>query len=227
MLSNLDRLARDVEHAQDISRLNAFYDQAFSLLTNPRSRAAFDLEAEPAEVRRRFGKFRFGQCCLLARRLIEADARFVQVNWSSHVEPVEDTGDGGWDMHDRNFQQFQDRHAWMLDQAVSTLLEDLQERGLLESTVVVAVGEFGRTPKINNKSGRDHWHQCYSGLVAGGGLAGGRIIGASDPLGEYPVETPVTPADLFTTALQQVGIGTPELTNAGLLPLGQAIEGLL
>lgn len=227
LLRGIDTLAREIERAPDVTRLEAFYEQAFALLTNPRSRAAFDLDEESDQTRRRYGKFRFGQCCLLARRLIEADAGFVQVNWSSHVEPVEDTGDGGWDMHDRNFQQFQDRHAWMLDQSLSALLGDLHERGLLESTVVVAVGEFGRTPKINGKSGRDHWHQCYSGLIAGGGLQSGKVIGASDPLAEFPVETPVTPADLFLTALHQVGIGTPELTGAGLLPLGSPVEGLL
>ena len=98
-------------------------------------------------------------------------SRFVQVNWSSHVEPVEDTGDGGWDMHDRNFQQFQDRHAWMLDKSLSALLDDLRRaRACSTKRSSIAVGEFGRTPKINGKAGRDHWHQCYSGLVAGGGL---------------------------------------------------------
>ena len=150
----------------------------------------------------------------------------MRVNWSSHVEPVEDTGDGGWDMHDRNFQQFQDRHSWMLDQSVSALLDDLQQRGLLDDTIVVAVGEFGRTPKINGKAGRDHWHQCYSGLVAGGGIRGGQIIGSSDRHGEYPSGHPITPADLFATVLDRIGIGTPELTAAGLIPQGKLVEEL-
>jgi uncharacterized protein (DUF1501 family) len=162
----------------------------------------------------------------MARRLVESGAKFVQVNWSAHVEPVEDTGDGGWDMHDRHFQQFQDRHAPLFDQALSALLDDLEARGLLSQTVVIALGEFGRTPKINEKAGRDHWHQCYSGLIAGGGIRGGAIIGASDPLAELPIQSPVTPADLFVTAFQQLGIRTPELTEANLLPLGEAIEGL-
>jgi uncharacterized protein (DUF1501 family) len=129
-------------------------------------------------------------------------------------------------MHDRNFQQFQDRHAWMLDQSVSALLDDLEGRGLLDETIVVAVGEFGRTPKINGKAGRDHWHQCYSGLVAGGGIRGGQIIGASDKHGEHPSSHPVTPADLFCTLLERVGIGTPQLTEVGLTPLGQVVEEL-
>ena len=153
--------------------------------------------------------------------------RFVQVNWSSHVEPVEDTGDGGWDMHDRHFQQYQDRHAWMLDQAASALLDDLDQRGLLDETVVIAVGEFGRTPKINAKAGRDHWEKCYCGLIAGGGLHGGQVIGESDSRAEYPVSRPLTPADLFTTALHQIGIGTTQLTAAGLTPRGQVIEELV
>ena len=227
LLDSFDRLARRVQESALTDKLDRFYQQAFSLLTSSRSRAAFDLDSEPESLRTRYGRFRFGQCCVLARRLVEAGTRFVQVNWSSHVEPVEDTGDGGWDMHDRNFQQFQDRHSWMLDQAVSSLLDDLQERGLWDDTIVVAAGEFGRTPKINAKAGRDHWHQCYSGLVAGGGIRGGQIIGASDHHGAFPVGRPMTPADLFTTVLQRIGIGTPELTGAGLISQGELIEELM
>jgi hypothetical protein len=223
----LDSLTYGVEHSPAMHRLDEFYQQAFSLLTSPASRDVFDLDREPDELRRKYGRYRFGQCCLLARRLIEAGSRFVQVNWSSHVEPVEDTGDGGWDMHDRYFQQYQDRHAWMLDQAMSALLDDLGERELLSETVVIAVGEFGRTPKINNKSGRDHWNDCYSALIGGGGIRGGQVIGQSDDQAEYPIQRPVTPADLFTTALNQLGIGTPEITSAGLLPLGELIEELV
>ncbi len=226
LLASLDEVARGVERSPTMHRLDEFYQQAFALLTSPSSRQVFDLEQESDDLRRRYGRFRFGQCCLLARRLVESGARFVQVNWSSHVEPVEDTGDGGWDMHDRNFQQFQDRHAWMLDQAVSALLDDLDERGLLAETVVVALGEFGRTPKINGKSGRDHWEHCYSGIVAGGGLRPGQVVGASDDLAQYPAVRPVTPADLFATVLGQVGIGTTELTSIGLLPRGEVIEEL-
>ncbi len=227
LLAELDGLARKLDRSPAAAKLEQFYTQAFALLTDPEARQVFDLEREPDALRRRYGRFRFGQCCLLARRLVEAGTRFVQVNWSSHVEPVEDTGDGGWDMHDRYFQQYQDRHAWMLDRALSALLDDLRERGLLEQTLVVAVGEFGRTPKINNKSGRDHWNQCYSGLVAGGGLRAGQVIGASDPRGEYPTSQPVTPADLFTTALTQMGIATTQLTTAGLAPQGEVIEDLV
>lgn len=227
LLREMEQIARKVDRSDAMNRLDDFYRQAFSLLTNTGAREVFDVSREADNVRRRFGRFRFGQCCLLARRLVEAGARFVQVNWSSHVEPVEDGGDGGWDMHDRHFQQYQDRHAWMLDQALSALLDDLEERGLLAETNVVAVGEFGRTPKINNKSGRDHWEHCYSGLVAGGGLRAGQVIGASDRLGEHPASSAFTSADLFATVLGQMGITTTTLTTNGLLPQGSPIEELL
>lgn len=224
--TDLDQLARQVEQSPDIARLDHHYQQAFSLLTSGAARSVFDLDSEPAPRRDRYGRFRFGQCCLLARRLIETGVRFVQVNWSSHVESVEDTGDGGWDMHDRNFAVMQDRHAWMLDQAASALLDDLDEHGLLQETVVVAIGEFGRTPKINNKAGRDHWNHCYSALVAGGGIRGGQVIGQSDARGEFPRSRPVRPCDLFTTVLDRLGIGTTRLTSVGLTPLGETISEL-
>ena len=142
-----------------------------------RPRRCSTCRQEPAASRDRYGRTRFGQSCLLARRLVEHGVPFVQVNWSDHVEAEEDSGDGGWDHHYRNFQIMQDRHAPWLDQALSALLDDLHERGLLETTLVVAVGEFGRSPKINDKAGRDHWEHCYSALLAGGGVArrpGGR-----------------------------------------------------
>jgi arylsulfatase A-like enzyme len=227
LLAEFDRLGDRLDKSKSLDRLDQFYQQAFSLLTSTESRSVFDLDREPDKLRRKYGRFRFGQCCLLARRLVEADVRFVQVNWSSHVEPVEDTGDGGWDMHDRNFQQLQDRHSWMLDQAMSALLDDLDERGMLDDTVVVAMGEFGRTPKINGKLGRDHWNQCYSGLVAGGGFRTAQVIGSSDRYGEHPTSQPVTPADLFRTVLQQIGIGTTQLTSVGMLPSGELIEPLM
>ena len=111
---------------------------------------------------------------------------FVQVNWSDHVEAEEDAGDGGWDNHYRNFQLMQDRQAPWLDQTLPALLEDLQQRGLLRSTLVVAIGEFGRTPRINDKAGRDHWEHCYSALIGGGGVRGGQVIGESDARAERP-----------------------------------------
>jgi uncharacterized protein (DUF1501 family) len=227
LLAQLDRQATALDQTRTIGKLDQFYQQAFSLLTSGNGRKVFDLEQESAKLRTQYGRFRFGQCCLLARRLVEAGVSFVQVNWSSHVEPVEDGGDGGWDMHDRNFIQMQDRHAWMLDQSMSALLSDLESRGLLETTLVIGVGEFGRTPKINNRAGRDHWQNCYSAVIAGGGVRGGQIIGSSDKLAEFPASRPLTPADLNLTILRQLGIGTAELTGFGLTPGAEVIEELL
>jgi uncharacterized protein (DUF1501 family) len=212
--------------AGPLARLERQRDLAHTLIASRESLAALDVGREAARVRQAYGSHRFGQCCLIARRLVEVGTPFVQVNWSTHVEGPEDAGDGGWDMHDRYFQIMQDRHGWMLDQALSALLDDLHEKGLLETTLVVAVGEFGRTPKINPRAGRDHWNTCYSALLAGGGVRGGQALGASDRRGEQPVDRPFTPADLGATILARVGIGTTDLTGIGLAPAGVVIDEL-
>lgn len=227
LLQQIDQTARRLDDSRTIQRLDDSYQKAYSLLLTPAARQFFDVAQETEATRRAYGNFRFGQCCLMARRLVEAGVPFVQVNWSSHVEPVEDGGDGGWDMHDRNFAILQDRHAWMLDQSLTALLDDLSDRGLLDSTIVMAAGEFGRTPRINAKAGRDHWEKCYSAVVSGGGLRSGQVIGASDPLGNYPASRPVTPGDLAATIYQRLGIGTTALTGLGLTPPGELIEELL
>ncbi|HLJ11918.1 MAG TPA: DUF1501 domain-containing protein [Planctomycetaceae bacterium] len=227
LLRRIETIPRQLEASRSIERLDEFYQQAFSLLLASSARRFFDVADEPEALRNQYGRFRFGQCCLMARRLVEAGVAFVQVNWSSHVEPIEDAGDGGWDTHDRNYPQLQDRHAWMLDQSLSALLGDLDGRGLLESTLVLAVGEFGRTPKINVRAGRDHWEHCYSGLVAGGGVRCGQVIGASDKLGQFPATRPLSPGDLAATLYAQLGIGTVQLTQAGLTPPGELIEELV
>jgi hypothetical protein len=226
LLGEIDDSARRLDSSRSVERLDQFYQQAFSLLMSGSARRFFDVAEEPESLRERYGRFRFGQCCLMARRLVEAGVPFVQVNWSSHVEPVEDAGDGGWDTHDRNYPQLQDRHAWMLDQSLTALFEDLETRGLLERTMVLAIGEFGRTPKINEKAGRDHWEHCYSALVAGGGLRCGQVIGSSDALGQYPATRRVSPGDLAATLYSQLGIGTTQLTQVGLTPPGDVIEEL-
>lgn len=206
--------------------MDKHYELAHSLIASRESLSALDVSREDPKTRDRYGPHRFGQCCLIARRLVEAGQPFVQVNWSTHVECPEDAGDGGWDMHDRYFQIMQDRHGWMLDRALSALLDDLQDRRLLDSTLVLALGEFGRMPKINDKAGREHWNNCYSGLIAGGGVQGGRVIGASDKRGEHPADRPATPADLGATILARLGIGAAELTGVGLTPSGRVIEEL-
>jgi hypothetical protein len=227
LLREIDQIASRLDESRNLQRLDEYYQKAYSLLLTPSARSSFDVVQEPAALRRAYGSFRFGQCCLMARRLIEAGVHFVQVNWSSHVEPVEDGGDGGWDMHDRNFAILQDRHSWMLDQSLTALLDDLHTRGLLDTTIVMVAGEFGRTPKINPRAGRDHWEKCYSALVAGGGLRGGQVIGASDPLGNFPASRPLTPGDLAATLYQRLGIGTTQLTQFDLTPPGELIEELL
>jgi uncharacterized protein (DUF1501 family) len=226
LMHALDHLERGAAAKRTAGALDAYRAQACALLTSPAARAMFDLTRESAQVQNRYGRTRFGQSCLLARRLVEHGIPFVQVNWSDHVEAEEDAGDGGWDHHYRNFQIMQDRHACWLDQAYSALLLDLRERGLLDKTLVLAVGEFGRTPKINDKAGRDHWEHCYSALVAGGGVRGGRVVGASDARAERPHERPVTPADLAATVYHCVGLTSEQQATLGLAGGGQVIEEL-
>jgi uncharacterized protein (DUF1501 family) len=222
-LSAAGRTADQLHAARALDEHRA---QAFALLTSPDARQAFDLTREPARLADRYGRTRFGQSCLLARRLIERGVPFVQVNWSDHVEAEEDSGDGGWDHHYRNFQIMQDRHALWLDQALSALLDDLHDRGLLASTLVLAMGEFGRSPKINDKAGREHWPNCYSILAAGGGVVGGRVIGASDARGEHPRDTPLTPADVYATVYHCIGMTSEQAATLGLSTSGRVIEEL-
>jgi hypothetical protein len=222
----LDALDRRTEQLRTASALDAYRAQAFEMLTSPAARTMFDTRREPDAVVRRYGRTRFGQSCLLARRLVESGVPFVQVNWSDHVEAEEDAGDGGWDHHYRNFQIMQDRHAPWLDQALPTLLTDLKERGLLETTLVIAVGEFGRSPKINDKAGREHWEHCYSALVAGGGVRGGLVLGSSDARGEHPHDHPFTPADLAATVQYAVGVTSEQAQTLGVATGGKAIEEL-
>jgi hypothetical protein len=212
--------------ASPTARFDRHYELAHTLIASSQSLSALDVEREPAAVRRRYGPHRFGQCCLIARRLVEAGQPFVQVNWSTHVEAIEDSGDGGWDMHDRYFAIMQDQHGWMFDRALSALIEDLDRRGLLDSTLIVAVGEFGRSPKINDRAGREHHPQCYTALLAGGGVQGGRVVGTSDKRAERPADRAFSPADLGATILARLGIGAADLTGINLTPDGQVIEEL-
>lgn len=226
LLRALSQLSRHADDLRAARALDEYRAQALAMLLSPDARKMFDLSQEPPAVVERYGRTRFGQSCLLARRLVEHGVPFVQVNWSDHVEAEEDAGDGGWDHHYRNFQLMQDRHAPWLDQTYAALLTDLRERGLLERTLVVAVGEFGRSPKINDKAGRDHWEHCYSALVAGGGTRGGRVLGASDARGERPHDRPLTPADLAATIHHVVGISSEQAQTLGIAVNGKVIEEL-
>jgi len=225
----MQALARAEQRTADAHRANALDDyrtRAFAMLTSPSAREMFDLSKEPPRLADEYGRTRFGQSCLLARRLVESGVPFVQVNWSDHVEAEEDAGDGGWDHHYRNFQIMQDRHAPWLDQAMTALLSDLHRRGLLATTLVLAVGEFGREPKVNDKAGREHWPHCYSALLAGGGVVGGRAIGTSDAKAAKPAETPLTPGDLCATVHHAAGLTSEHITGMGLAPAGRVIEEL-
>jgi hypothetical protein len=226
LVQAFDQLQQHADLLRASHSLDDYRSQAFAMLTSPASMKIFDVSQEPVSIHERYGRTRFGQSCILARRLVEKGVPFVQVNWSDHVEPEEDAGDGGWDNHYRHFQATQDRQAPWLDQTMSALLTDLAERGLLDRTLVVAVGEFGRSPKINPNAGRDHWEHCYSALVAGGGIAGGRVIGSSDARGEKPVDHPTTPADLAATIYHAVGIGSEQAQTLGLNITGNVIESL-
>lgn len=224
LIQSLDGIDRSLSNSA--RPLDAHRARAFALLTSPSAREMYDLSKEPAALADQYGRTRFGQSCLLARRLVERGVPYVQVNWSDHVEAEEDAGDGGWDHHYRNFQIMQDRHALWLDQAMTALVRDLDARGMLKTTLVVAVGEFGRDPKINNKAGRDHWPGCYSALVAGGGARGGQVIGTSDARAAYPVDTPLSPGDLCATIHHAAGLTSAEITSIGLTPTGRVIEEL-
>ncbi len=211
---------------RDSRALDRFYDRAFELITSSEGRRVFDLEHETPATRERYGRHRFGQSCLLARRLVETGVPFVQVNWSQHVEAEEDAGDGGWDNHYRNFEMLAERQCVLFDQAYAALLDDLRDRGLLQSTLVVAVGEFGRTPRINQNAGRDHWQSCYSAILSGGGTRGGQVVGQSDERGEYPASRPVTPSDLCLSMLHTLGITRTDVLALGLPVEGEVIEEL-
>ncbi len=226
LLTALDGAQRQTDLLHAGRAISDHRAQAIALLTAPDARRVFDLAQERPALAERYGRTRFGQSCLLARRLVEHGVPFVQVNWSDHVEAEEDSGDGGWDHHYRNFQIMQDRHAPWLDQALSALLIDLRQRGLLERTLVLAVGEFGRSPRINANAGREHWEHCYSALLAGGGVRGGRVVGESDRRAERPHERPTTPADVAATVQHCVGITSEQAVSLGVTVNGQVIHEL-
>ena len=201
----VDKSVSKFETSQDARLLDATFQQAYTLMSSAKAREAFELHREPEKVRDKYGNNRFGQSCLLARRLIEAGVRFVTVNM---FETVFD--EITWDIHGSKpfspISCYRDLVGPMFDMAYSSLLEDLSDRGLLKNTMVVGTGEFGRTPKVNPAGGRDHWPQCWSMLAAGGPWKGGQVVGASDDIGGYPKDTPVTPAMVAATVYRGLGI---------------------
>ncbi len=202
--------------------------QAFRMLQSAEGRRGVDLARENERTRGSYGRTQFGQSCLLARRLVEAHVPYIQVNWSQWVENIFDTRtDFGWDTHWLNFEHLADHHAPIFDRAMAALVDDLRDRGLLDSTLVVAMGEFGRTPKISANGGRDHWERCYSSLWAGGGVVGGRVVGQSDRNAYDPITSPITPDMVGTTILELAGIHSEQRAELRVLPNGRVIDELL
>ena len=216
--------------------LDEYYSQALGLVLSGKARDAFDLKMEKDETRDRYGRNTFGQSCLLARRLIEAGTRFVEVNWPK----VANSDNHSWDTHTGLAHRIKNQAAPLLDGALSSLIADLDERGLLDETLVVAVGEFGRSPKrgvstsgnANNDDGRDHWPYCYTACVAGAGVKRGHVHGKSDATGSAPLENPVHPNDLLATIYHSVGIAPDTIVYNHLnqpreLVKGATVSGIL
>jgi len=219
------------EASDAAQQMNASFAAAYQTVTSPKAREAYDLSKETDKVRDRYGRNRFGQCCLLARRLVEAGVRFVTINtFLSVFDEIT------WDIHGTRpfttIEQMRDQVAPMYDQAYGALLEDLTERGLLDNTLVANLAEFGRSPKINSAGGRDHWPQCWSVYFAGGGLQGGRVVGKSDAEGAFPVERPTQPAEIVATIYRSLGLKTDHtlpgptgdavpLVDAGIQPIDE------
>lgn len=219
----LDQIKRRADGAYD--QWNEQFDGAYRLLTSAESLKAFDLSLEPAKERERYGRTSFGQSLLLGRRLIEAGTPYVQVNWSLGVDSVDEGTNTGWDNHYNCFGLMADYLGPILDGALSALLDDLAERGLLDQTLVLATGEMGRTPKINATGGRDHWATC-STLWAGAGVKGGRVIGATDSIGGHPISKPIDAAMVGATILDRAGIDLATREQARLLPGAEVIHEL-
>ncbi len=202
-MPEIDKAVKDYD-------LNSYYDSALSLIISGRARDAFNLKMESDELRERYGRNTFGQCCLLARRLVEAGTRVVEVVWPK----VANSDNHSWDVHTGLSDRMRNQAAPMLDAGLSTLIADLDDRGLLEETLVVAVGEFGRSPQrgvstsgnANSNDGRDHWPYCYTACIAGAGIKRGFVYGKSDQTASAPVENPVHPTELLATMYYALGI---------------------
>ncbi len=201
LLSLVEGQTRSAERQVSRGVMSVHQQRAFNLLHSERVRRAFAIAQESAAVRERYGRNTLGQSLLLARRLVEAGVRFVNVNDKIHNGQV-----ANWDSHENNFGRLKNDLLPPADQAFSALIEDLEARGLLETTLVVGLAEFGRTPRINGSAGRDHWPDCYSIVLAGGGVKGGFVYGSSDRFGAYPAADPVTSGDLAATLFWRFGL---------------------
>jgi hypothetical protein len=197
LLARLDTRARHAEREP----MRQFQQRAFDLLRSERVRRAFDVGHEAPSVRERYGRNTLGQSLLLARRLVEAGVHFINVN-----DKISNGQTANWDSHENNFGRLKNDLLPPADQAFTALIDDLDDRGLLDTTLVVAIAEFGRTPRINGNAGRDHWPDCFSVVLAGGGVRGGAVHGSSDRFAAYPATDPVTPGDLAATVFERFGL---------------------
>jgi len=232
MMKLIDQQTELLDFSARARGLDEHHGRALTMLLSPAVRKAFDLTQEPDMVRNRYGRTTYGQGCLLARRLVEAGARFINVYFS----PIIGGCASGWDTHGFNdkpmYPILKNYLLPITNQTLPVLLDDLDNRGLLHTTLVVWVGEFGRSPRINNIAGRDHWPQCYTALLAGAGVKHGHVHGVSDKNGGYPVSEPVRPEDLSATMFALLGIDPhTEVRDALNRPLpistGQVVEGIL
>jgi hypothetical protein len=205
LLSQLERSFDKARQSEAVETWDRLAHHAFDLVSSGKARKAFDLTHESEKTRDRYGRYTWGQSCLLARRLIEAGVRLVHVNWAR--EPGDSAVDNPmWDTHAQNADRLQDSLCPMFDVTFDALMTDLADRGLLQETLVVVIGEFGRTPRINKQGGRDHWGHVFSMALAGAGIRGGQVIGASDKNGAYPVSSPIRGGDLTATIFHLLGI---------------------
>jgi len=212
VLKQFDRQFESVTQSPAVDRMNTFQQRAMSLLTSSKTRAAFDLSQEPDKLRDSYGRNLFGSSLLQARRLVEAGVPFVSV----HAENFFEHG-FTYDMHENNFGMLKNENLPVLDTAYSSLVGDLEERGMLDSTLVVVMGEMGRSPRVNKKAGRDHWPQCGFSLLTGGGIKRGTVHGTTDKHAGYPTSHPVSPGDVVATIYHLLGIDphtmVPDLNN--------------
>jgi hypothetical protein len=231
LLASVNQHLDSVNRNRVVERWSGLQTKAFDLLSSSDARRAFDIQAEPAATRERYGRNRFGQSVLLARRLVEAGVSLVQVNWTRWEEDT--AGAPAWDNHSDNAKRLKTVLMPPMDLAYSALLEDLEQRGMLEDTLVVWMGEFGRTPKINARGGRDHWGHVFSAALAGGGIQGGTVHGVSDSQGSFPASGRVAPQDITATIFHCLGhrasteihdqLGRPMVISKGE-PIGEILS---
>lgn len=221
LLGRVDAQGRDPRQALD--GMDGFRRRAFELLSSPAARQALDIATEDEKLRAAYGRNIYGQSVLLARRLIEAGTRMVTISWAPDANAT-------WDTHTANFTKLKDTLLPQFDQACGSLISDLAQRGLFERTIVAVLGDFGRSPKVNGRAGRDHWNYCYTIMLAGGGFGGGQVYGASDPTGAFPARSALAPGDIIATIYHRLGLAPSQMLSDrfgrphGLVPAGRVVS---